>query len=347
MTTQFQQLDTNKDGKLSLAEFGGPADDLKFFDKNGDGLIDMTEWNAALAQAKTTAEDHADKEADALQSQLQAESNPPPPPPPPPQPSNSSPGLLETDDLPTSSSDSNHALVQVETKTGEISGMCWKNSYDRGIGTIPPYCAAPNTDKQAGLCYVPCGYPYYGVGPVCWQYCDSAYYTDIGVGCDPKKNWGSCPWYDTCCLWHDPTCGRYGPGWFWSAGYCACIHGWYYTKGSYGRGAGLLPSVCEAGRENQAGLCYQNCKPGYYGLVTVCWQSCGGDEYPVDCGVPCTSSAETCAAVTTTITCASAGLFACLGIGAFLGIGAAKICGEVVTDCVLGTSLVSHCPDPI
>lgn len=42
-------------------------------------------------------------------------------------------------------------------------------------------------------------------------------------------------------------------------------------KGSYGRGAGKIPSDCDDGWQYQAGLCYRKCAPGYYGVSFVCW----------------------------------------------------------------------------
>ncbi len=48
----------------------------------------------------------------------------------------------------------------------------WKSSYGRGVGTIPNVCPSSKSDKDWGLCYTPCRSGYYGVGPVCWEYCD-------------------------------------------------------------------------------------------------------------------------------------------------------------------------------
>ena len=43
---------------------------------------------------------------------------------------------------------------------------------------------------------------------------------------------------------------------------------------SYGRGAGTIPTQCTGGKDNQAGLCYDNCRSGYYGVGPVCWSNC-------------------------------------------------------------------------
>lgn len=46
------------------------------------------------------------------------------------------------------------------------------------------------------------------------------------------------------------------------------------TKPSYGRGVGKVPSVCDAGSELDAGLCYPQCRAGFDGVGPVCWQDC-------------------------------------------------------------------------
>lgn len=46
------------------------------------------------------------------------------------------------------------------------------------------------------------------------------------------------------------------------------------AKASYGRGVGAVPTVCGAGRELDAGLCYPTCQAGYHGVGPVCWQGC-------------------------------------------------------------------------
>ncbi|TMQ08102.1 MAG: hypothetical protein E6J91_33945 [Deltaproteobacteria bacterium] len=46
------------------------------------------------------------------------------------------------------------------------------------------------------------------------------------------------------------------------------------AKESFGRGVGTTPTVCGAGRELDAGLCYPICQSGYHGVGPVCWQGC-------------------------------------------------------------------------
>ena len=45
-------------------------------------------------------------------------------------------------------------------------------------------------------------------------------------------------------------------------------------RNSYGRGAGTVPSTCNAGQEKNGALCYPNCAAGYYGVGPACWQNC-------------------------------------------------------------------------
>jgi hypothetical protein len=45
---------------------------------------------------------------------------------------------------------------------------CLKNTYGRGVGTIPDACPT-GQESDAGLCYPDCKQGYSGVGPVCWR----------------------------------------------------------------------------------------------------------------------------------------------------------------------------------
>src|SRR5438477_566569 len=49
---------------------------------------------------------------------------------------------------------------------GQDKEFCWKDSYGRGVGTIPSGCGAK--ENQAGLCYDKCKTGFNAVGPVCW-----------------------------------------------------------------------------------------------------------------------------------------------------------------------------------
>jgi hypothetical protein len=54
----------------------------------------------------------------------------------------------------------------------DTGAFCEKNSYGRGVGTIPGSCA-PGYEIDAGLCYPLCKPEYTGVGPVCWKACSA------------------------------------------------------------------------------------------------------------------------------------------------------------------------------
>jgi hypothetical protein len=99
----------------------------------------------------------------------------------------------------------------------------WPRSYGRAVGVAPDECADGHLD--AGLCYPACQAGYYGVGPVCWQSCPAGY-ADEGAVCARNAKVGSV---------NSAT---------------------PVTKGSYGRGAGTIPTRCSGGREYDAGLCY-------------------------------------------------------------------------------------------
>src|SRR5271170_7621512 len=45
----------------------------------------------------------------------------------------------------------------------------WKDSYTRGVGTIPPEACGAGQENDAGLCYKKCAAGYHGIGPVCWN----------------------------------------------------------------------------------------------------------------------------------------------------------------------------------
>lgn len=56
-----------------------------------------------------------------------------------------------------------------------------KNSYSRGVGTIPTNCGS-GMQNQWGLCYTNCASGYAGVGPVCWSQPPDSSWVDCGMG---------------------------------------------------------------------------------------------------------------------------------------------------------------------
>jgi hypothetical protein len=66
-------------------------------------------------------------------------------------------------------------------KTTNIGVSCQKNYYGRGVG-VPLSTCPSGTEKSGALCYPLWKAGYYGVGPVCWQYCKKGL-TDDGALC--------------------------------------------------------------------------------------------------------------------------------------------------------------------
>ncbi len=64
---------------------------------------------------------------------------------------------------------------------------------------------------------------------------------------------------------------------------CRRVH--TVNKPSHGRGGGLVPTECGAGRHLDAGLCYPVCNPGFYPVGPVCWGTCppGYDDHGATC----------------------------------------------------------------
>jgi hypothetical protein len=186
---------------------------------------------------------------------------------------------------------------------------CYKQSYGRGVGTIPSTCTG-GKQNDAGLCYTPCNPGYGAAGPVCWQYCPSGY-TDTGAFCHySAKSLTTTLVRSGCHL--DSAFGCIIPAYDCPSGYtnaglfCALntpgvpsgysgLTGLDLTKKNYGRGAGTIPTNCGA-KQNDAGLCYSGCNSGFYGVGPVCWQSCTSGK--TDCAAGCANSTSACASNT-------------------------------------------------
>ena len=199
------------------------------------------------------------------------------------------------------------ALV-VAVGSNAADDFCWKDSYGRGVGTIPTTCT-DGKENQAGLCYDKCPAGMNGVGPVCWSACPPGYvdhgaicHIDLpltrdgtGWSCQHRDGWGTCwHWVLNC------------PSGYTNAGlFCALtarstpagFSGTYLDpmKNTHARGAGTIPTGCPGGKENQAGLCYDNCRSGFSGVGPVCWAS--GPSGWVGCGMGSARSSGICASV--------------------------------------------------
>jgi len=175
--------------------------------------------------------------------------------PPPPRPSTaSSPGLSSL-------------LWQY------VSPVCWKDSYDRGIGVPISECDASSDHPDgpdAGLCYPKCPEPsllepyaspgqpppeMVGVGPACWQACREGYIDD-GATCRKDARIVGKPRYDR------------GAGRAWKIGSRA------FECNSRADGYSVY----------NGGLCYLPCAAvgpaateygaPYVGIGTICWADC-------------------------------------------------------------------------
>jgi hypothetical protein len=168
--------------------------------------------------------------------------------------------------------------------------LCWKQTYTRGVGSVPGQCSA-GQDKDAGLCYPKCRDGFKGVGPVCWQSCPSGYRNDGAL------------WYPKC---------KAG---FVAAGCCICSPacpsgmtdiGVSCQKDSYGRGVGKIPG-CGSGLELDAGLCYPQAAQGFVGVGPVAWGKCP-PEFPFNCGAGCAKNQAACATAVTDMTLNTVGV---------------------------------------
>ena len=61
-----------------------------------------------------------------------------------------------------------------------------KQTYDRGVGTIPALRCANGLENDASLCYTPCRPGYNGIGPVCWGNAPPGY-VSCGAGVARSK----------------------------------------------------------------------------------------------------------------------------------------------------------------
>jgi hypothetical protein len=218
-------------------------------------------------------------------------------------------------------------VASVLTLAGSVHAqdICWKDTYGRGVGAVPPpQFACGANEYDAGLCYPKCQAGYDGVGPVCWESCPAGF-TNTGGHCLKPGAYGrgaGYPWKfgdalndsgmkARCEADHGAgNCEKSGAifypkckAGFNAVGCCVCSPacpsgmldiGVSCQKRSYGRGVGTVPTECAPGWEYDAGLCYKPCTPGSDGVGPVCWGSCSG-AYPVDCGAACGVSESACA----------------------------------------------------
>jgi hypothetical protein len=193
---------------------------------------------------------------------------------------------------------------------------CGKDSYGRGVGG--PLTCAPDEEYDSGLCYTKCPDGFRGAGPGCWGLCPEGY-RDDGAFCAKPSPYGrgaGYPWKvgdrpfslddarRRCEQENAQGCEEDGAiiypkcrSGFHAVGCCTCSPdcppgmrdiGVSCHKPTHDRGVGRPIHACPAGKEEDAGLCYDPCREGYRGAGPVCWQTCpdGFRDIGVSCEKP-------------------------------------------------------------
>lgn len=253
--------------------------------------------------------------------------------------------------------------------TVDDKALCWKQTYTRGVGTVPTAECGTGKEKDAGLCYTKCRDGFTGVGPVCWRSCPSGY-RDDGAFCAKPAAYGrggGYPW-----KFGDPafnldnararcegdnggagTCEQDGAIWypkckagFVKVGCCLCSPacpagmtdiGVSCAKESYGRGVGAVPG-CGPGLELDAGLCYPVAAQGFKGIGPVAWGKCPA-EFPFECGAGCAKNQAACATAVTDMTLNSIGVAINILSFPFGGPGVMAAAQKAITKIGSATSL--------
>jgi len=204
--------------------------------------------------------------------------------------------------------------------------FCWKDSYGRGVGTVPKKCAS-GQDRIGLLCYDKCGKNMKRFGFDCHSVCPKGM-ANQGLFCRATEygRGAGYPWKFGDALNDNGMRSRcekkHGKGNCQKQGlifYAKCKSG-YTNIGlicrpkqpnckALGLGGQLdlscakvvkignpVTGVCGSRQENDAGLCYKNCKAGYDGVGPVCWAD--KPKGWVNCGMGAAKDSKTCAAIT-------------------------------------------------
>jgi hypothetical protein len=177
--------------------------------------------------------------------------------------------------------------------------ICWKDSYGRGVGTIPNACPAGFSATGFGTCSKDCPAGFRNDGLFCakpaaygrgagypWKFGDAAFNLDPARSRCKNENPQGCE-KDGAIIY--PVCK---PG-YTKVGCCVCSP--ICPAGMTDIGVSCTkPTVvatCPAGKINDAGLCYNPCA-GMKGVGPVCWGGCPAGM--IDCGAMCGSSIAEC-----------------------------------------------------
>lgn len=236
------------------------------------------------------------------------------------------------------------ALLAQASASAQSGEYCWKDSYGRGVGTIPTDCSY-SQEKQGLLCYPKCAAGFTGVGPVCWQTCPAGF-TDDGAFCRKPAAYGrggGYPWQFQdgfsnggmlarcqaaegvgCEMWGAiayPTC-KAGFANFGS-NICSpvCPEGMTDIGISCAKRTATRATIaaqCGGGQVYDTGLCYNSCKGGYNGVGPVCWGTCPADK-PFACGAGCATNEAACAQATSDQVLSVVSAVASIAASAFTG----------------------------
>ncbi|MBI1890665.1 MAG: DUF3421 domain-containing protein [Burkholderiales bacterium] len=205
--------------------------------------------------------------------------------------------------------------------------FCWRDSYGRGVGTIPGTC--PNGLEKVGLlCYDRCPAGMERKGLDCHSVCPSGM-RDDGLFCR-KSEYGrgaGYPWKfgdkafsldgarGRCARDNPQGCEKNGEiiypkckSGYHAFGCCICrpdtpncgalgLGGQFDLSCAKKIQIASAPKTanCSPGEEYDAGLCYKKCNDGYSGVGPVCW----GKAPPkwVECGMGSAKDSTTCASI--------------------------------------------------
>jgi hypothetical protein len=204
-----------------------------------------------------------------------------------------------------------------------LAEFCWKDSYERGVGTIPSECRH-HREKIGLLCYSRCPVGYSRFGFDCHQNCLPGW-SNQGLFCRLAEygRGAGYPWkfgdgfndngmFGRCQRDHRQGCEKYG-----LIVYPKCRSGFKPIEccicrpatpncGSLGFNNGIDLSCakkitigdpksmeCGSGLDYDAGLCYKGCNSGYNGIGPVCWAN--GPSGWVNCGMGAAKTTKICA----------------------------------------------------
>ncbi len=227
------------------------------------------------------------------------------------------------EDIEEEASTDNDDEVEMSTEPEEqvdVSAVCWKESYGRGVGTVPGTCG-PGEVKSGLLCY-PQPEPGYNVVAGIYSQSCPPDFRDDGLFCAKPAAYGrgaGYPWKfgdrafslddarARCASDNSQGCDTDGavvypkckPN-FHAVGCCTCSHdcpaGMTDIGVSCAKKTYVKPPIapkCAAGEDYDAGLCYKPCADGSKGVGPVCWTECPASM--VNCGAMCGTSKEKCA----------------------------------------------------